>query len=146
MVFFFGVFFKRLNARGCLAALLVGFALGVFRLAIDTPVALGIGGFEEGYTQGSFLWVMNSIYFQYYSLLIFLVSATVMVVVSLMSEAPDPAQIQGITFGCGQQRRSSQNPRKLGLARCRGQCPRTDRHSCGLSLFFGIRAPCSAEL
>ena len=31
VVFFFGVFYKRLNAQGCLWALIVGFALGVFR-------------------------------------------------------------------------------------------------------------------
>jgi SSS family solute:Na+ symporter len=39
VVFFLGVFNKRLNAKGCLAALLTGFALGVFRLAVDTPVS-----------------------------------------------------------------------------------------------------------
>jgi SSS family solute:Na+ symporter len=40
-VFFLGVFFRRLNAPGCLAALVAGFALGFFRLAVDTPVTLG---------------------------------------------------------------------------------------------------------
>jgi solute:Na+ symporter, SSS family len=40
VVFFLGVFWKRLNARGCMAALIVGFSLGIFRLAIDTPVQL----------------------------------------------------------------------------------------------------------
>src|SRR5205809_918560 len=39
-VFFLGVTFKRLNAKGCLAALIVGFLLGAFRLAVDTPVSL----------------------------------------------------------------------------------------------------------
>ena len=69
-VFFFGVFMKRLNATGCLAALVVGFALGVFRLAVDTPVSLGLFGMGDGYTEGSFLWIVNNVYFQYYSLLI----------------------------------------------------------------------------
>ncbi len=41
VVFFFGVFWKRLNAKGCLWALIVGFALGLFRMFVDTPVALG---------------------------------------------------------------------------------------------------------
>ena len=67
-VFFLGVFNKRLNAQGCLAALLVGFSLGVFRLAVDTPVTLGLAGFEQGYPSGSFLWVINNIYFQYLQL------------------------------------------------------------------------------
>ncbi|HNR30020.1 MAG TPA: sodium:solute symporter [Candidatus Hydrogenedentes bacterium] len=99
VVFFFGVFFKRLNHKGCLAALVVGFALGVFRLGVDTPVALKLAGFEHGYAEGSLLWMVNNVYFQYYSLFIFLVSAAVMVVVSLMTEAPDAARLHGLTYG-----------------------------------------------
>jgi SSS family solute:Na+ symporter len=96
-VFFFGIFNKRLNAKGCLAALAVGFALGVLRLAIDTPVSLGLAGFEGGYTPGSFLWIVNNIYFQYYSLLIFVVSVVVMIVVSYATEAPRETEIVGLT-------------------------------------------------
>jgi SSS family solute:Na+ symporter len=99
VVFFFGVFMKRLNAKGCLAALLVGFALGAFRLVVDTPVSLHLAGFEGGYPEGSLLWIVNNIYFQYYSLLIFLVSMTVMIVVSYMTEPPPEASIRGLTFG-----------------------------------------------
>ena len=73
-VFFLGVFMKRANAKGCLAALVVGFVLGAFRLAVDTPVSMGMAGFEGGYASGSFLWIVNNIYFQYYSLFIFTVS------------------------------------------------------------------------
>ncbi len=73
-VFFFGVFMKRLNAKGCLSALVTGFLMGAFRLAVDTPVTLKMAGFEGGYEAGSFLWIVNNIYFQYYSLLIFVVS------------------------------------------------------------------------
>jgi SSS family solute:Na+ symporter len=51
------------------------------------------------YDQGTFFWVINNIFFQYYSLLIFLVSATVMVVVSYMSERPSYEKISGLTFG-----------------------------------------------
>ncbi len=96
VVFFLGVFMKRLNAKGCLAALLVGFALGVFRLAVDTPVKL-FKGFA--YPEGSILWIINNIYFQYYSLLIFLICIAVMVVVSYLTEPPDYAKIQGLTYG-----------------------------------------------
>ncbi len=99
VVFFLGVFWKRLNAAGCMAALIVGFLMGMFRLAVDTPITLGVKGFENGYTPDSFLWIVNNIYFQYYSLLIFLVSSTVMIVVSFLTAAPSPAQIQGLTYG-----------------------------------------------
>jgi SSS family solute:Na+ symporter len=98
VVFFLGVFWKRLNARGCLAALIVGFILGVFRLAVDTPVTLGLKGFQDGYPPGSFLWIINNIYFQYFSLIIFFVSVAVMVAVSYLTAAPPDIKVQGLTF------------------------------------------------
>lgn len=97
-VFFFGVFNKRLNAKGCLAALIVGFAMGVFRLAVDTPVSLRMAGYEAGYPEGSLFWIVNNIYFQYYSLLIFLISVAVMMVVSYATEPPSEEQLVGLTY------------------------------------------------
>lgn len=97
-VFFLGVFMKRLNAKGCLSALIVGFLLGAFRLAVDTPVTLGMDGFEGGYPTGSLLWIVNNIYFQYYSLVIFLVSCAVLIGVSYATEVPDARQISGLTM------------------------------------------------
>jgi solute:Na+ symporter, SSS family len=97
-VFFLGVFMKRLNGAGALAALLVGFAMGMFRLAVDTPISLGMAGYEAGYPEGSFLWIVNNIYFQYYSVLIFLVSAATMIGVSYATAVPSEEQIKGLTF------------------------------------------------
>ena len=98
IVFFLGVFFKRMNGAGALWAMIVGFALGIFRMAVDTPVNLGVGGFN-GYAPGSFLWIVNNIYFQYFSVLITIVSAVVMVTVSYMTAPPDDRKIQSLTFG-----------------------------------------------
>ncbi|MCP9236218.1 sodium:solute symporter [Lewinella sp. JB7] len=95
VVFFFGVFNKRLNAKGALAAMLVGFTLGLFRLMIDTPVMLNEG---FAYAEGSFFWIINNTFFQYYSLLIFLISALTMVVVSYATEAPLLEKIRGLTM------------------------------------------------
>lgn len=94
VVFFMGVFFKRLNGPGCLATLVTGFAMGLFRLAVDTPVAL------MGYTyeQGSFLWVVNNIFFQYYSIIILIVCAIVFVAVSFATAAPSYERLRGLTF------------------------------------------------
>lgn len=97
-VFFLGVFMKRLNGQGCLAALVLGFLLGVFRLAVDTPVSLGLAGFENGYPEGSLLWIVNNTYFQYYSLFIFLVSAATMIIVSYATPPPADAQIRELTY------------------------------------------------
>src|SRR5256885_3681745 len=67
VVFFLGVFWKRMNAQGALWAMLVGFVMGLFRMLVDTPVTLGLRGFENGYPYGSFLWICNNVYFQYFS-------------------------------------------------------------------------------
>ena len=96
VVFFLGVFNKRVNKYGCLSALTIGFLLGLFRLAVDTPGSM-IDGFT--YTEGSFLWIVNNIFFQYYSLLIFIVSIVVMVVVSRATSPPDYDKISGLTYG-----------------------------------------------
>ncbi len=95
VVFFFGVFMKRLNAKGCLAALTTGFALGLFRLAVDTPVKL-VG---HTYEAGSFFWVINNIFFQYYSLFIFIVCVVVMIAVSYLTKPPAYEKISGLTYG-----------------------------------------------
>jgi SSS family solute:Na+ symporter len=95
VVFFFGVFHKRLNAKGAIAALVVGFVLGLFRLAIDTPVILNEG---FSYTEGSFFWIINNTFFQYYSLIIFLISAVVMVAVSYATEPPAEIKIKNLTM------------------------------------------------
>jgi len=94
VVFFFGVFNKRLTAKGCLWAMIVGFIVGIFRMAVDTPVTL----MGKPYDKGSFFWIVNNINFQYFSMLITVISAIVMLVVSYMGEAPDERQLGGLTF------------------------------------------------
>src|SRR5947209_16498542 len=65
VVFFFGVFWRRLNAQGCLWAMIVGFLVGLFRMLVDTPITLGL--FKE-YQPGSFFWIVNNTNFQYFSI------------------------------------------------------------------------------
>jgi solute:Na+ symporter, SSS family len=95
VVFFLGIFNKRLNKEGCLTALYVGLFLGLFRLAVDTPVTLSA---DFSYTEGSFFWIVNNIFFQYYSLGIFLVCILVIVGVSYATSAPDHKKISGLTY------------------------------------------------
>ena len=95
VVFFFGVFWKRLNAKGCLWAMVVGFIVGLFRMMVDTPCTLNP---DFHYREGSFFWIVNNINFQYFSILITIISAVVMVGVSYLSAPPDEAQIKGLTF------------------------------------------------
>ncbi len=93
VVFFFGVFWKRLNAQGCFWAMMIGFLIGLFRMGVDTLVTTG-----SIFPEGSFLWIVNNINFQYFSVLITIVSAIVMVLVSYATAAPDYSNIKGLTF------------------------------------------------
>ena len=69
----FSAFLETTQRARCLAALIVGFAMGIFRLAVDTPRQSLRR--SSRYAEGSFFWIVNKIYFQYFSLLITLVSA-----------------------------------------------------------------------
>jgi SSS family solute:Na+ symporter len=108
------VFFKRLNGKGCLAALLTGFLLGVLRLAVDTPVTLKMAGFEQGYSAGSLLWILNNIYFQYYSLFIFAASTVVLFAVSHLTERPSLERLSGLTYATVTEAQSRQSRRSWG--------------------------------
>ena len=95
VVFFLGVFWKRLNAQGCLWAMIVGFIVGLFRMLVDTPTTLDP---NFHYAEGSLFWIVNNIFFQYFSILITAISAVVMIVVSYLTPAPNEDQIKGLTF------------------------------------------------
>jgi SSS family solute:Na+ symporter len=86
-----------------------GICVGMIRLLVDTPVTLGIVGYEHGYSAGSWLWILNNIYFQYYGLLIFLVSVAVLIVVSYATPPPADHQMKGLTYATvtSEQRRES---------------------------------------
>ena len=111
VVFFFGVFFKRLNGPGCLATLIVGFLMGIVRLAIDTPVAL----FGKTYTEGSLPWILNNMFFQYYSILILLVCIAVFYAVSYATKAPEYERISGLTYGTVSQDQRSESRSSWGV-------------------------------
>src|SRR5207245_872742 len=90
----------------CFWSMMVGFAIGLFRMLVDTVIALGWFGYEDaahkvakGYPEHSFLWIINNVNFQYFSVLITLISAAVMVVVSLMTPAPNYDSIKNLSFG-----------------------------------------------
>jgi SSS family solute:Na+ symporter len=95
VVFFFGIYMKRLNAKGCIASMTVGFLMGLFRLAVDTPIKLAE---NFSYEKGSFLWIVNNVFFQYYSLLITIVCIIVFIAVSYATPAPAYDKISGLTF------------------------------------------------
>ena len=97
VVFFLGVFVKRLERQGR--------PVGPDRRA--SPWACSgwrwtrrsSSWTASRYAEGSFFWIVNNTFFQYYCILILLVCAAVMYAVSYMSEEPDYAKISGLTYG-----------------------------------------------
>lgn len=75
--------------------MIVGFLVGLFRMLVDTPTTLDP---NFHYAEGSLFWIVNNINFQYFSILITLVSAVVMVGVSYATAAPNYDQLKGLTF------------------------------------------------
>ena len=90
--FLLGIFWSRINAKGAVWGLTVGFILGMGKLTIQTFFGTGklenpailaaIGNFNAYYACG----------------VLFLATAIVLIVVSLMTKAQDPEQIKGLTF------------------------------------------------
>jgi SSS family solute:Na+ symporter len=87
-VFLFGVFSKRINAKGAYSAMVTGFLLGLIRIVLEL---------ERDHLQG-FLYQFATLNFLYFCILLFLVSIVIMVVVSLLTEKPTAEQLNGLTF------------------------------------------------
>ena len=87
-VFLVGIFWKRVNSQGALAALGTGFVLGLARLVLE----LNKGAAGDGLV-GAFVG-MN---FLHFALFLFVACAAVLVLVSLVTPAPEPAHIAALT-------------------------------------------------
>ncbi len=89
-VFLLGVFWKRINGQGAMAALLAGFALGATRFILEIAYAgaplTGFLGFYVG---------MN---FLHFAVFMFAVCLVILVAVSLMTPAPEAGKVSGLTF------------------------------------------------
>ncbi len=89
-VFLFGVFFKRLNAKGAYTAMVAGFIVGLLKLTLQI--------LQDKLPAGGILHQFATINFLYFCIYLFLFAVLVMVVVSLLTPKPAPEQIQGLTF------------------------------------------------
>lgn len=92
-VFLLGLFSGRINNRGAVWGLSLGFALGIGKLAIQS--LFGEGKIESP----AFLAAIGDMNFLYFSGLLFLISVMTIVVGSMSGTAPDQQRIRGLTFG-----------------------------------------------
>jgi SSS family solute:Na+ symporter len=89
-VFLLGIFYRRLNAQGAMAALLSGFVLGATRFILELN--------KTSLTEGTLLYDFATINFLHIAIFLFVICSTILIVVSLMTPAPDLAQIKDITY------------------------------------------------
>jgi SSS family solute:Na+ symporter len=93
-VFFLGVFSKRINGKGALAGMIVGFILGMAKLAAQT-----VSGMESVSAHlPEFVLAFGRFNFLYFCLILFAVSVAVVVVVSLLTARPPAEKIEGLTY------------------------------------------------
>ena len=91
-VFFIGVFSRRVNAQGCLTALIVGFFLGMTRLGCE--IANGIAPYESG----TFLHWFATTSYTFMCIYLTVICAALMFVVSWVTPKPAPEQLEGLTY------------------------------------------------
>jgi SSS family solute:Na+ symporter len=89
-VFLLGIMWRRVNARGAMAALLVGALLGALRLVAElNKASLDEQGWVYGFADINFL---------HFAAILFVVSVAVLVLASLSAPAPSDEKLAGLTF------------------------------------------------
>jgi solute:Na+ symporter, SSS family len=89
-VFLLGIFFRRINSKGAMATLLGGLIIAALRLILELN--------RNSLTEGTFIHSFASVNFLTFAAWFFLFCVIVCVGVSLLTPAPDPERIKGLTF------------------------------------------------
>lgn len=89
-VFLLGIFSKRINSRGAMAALVSGMLIAVIRLTLEIT--------KENFATDSFLYKLGDLNFLYFSSWFFLVAVLTTVIVSLATPAQDEKSIEGLSM------------------------------------------------
>jgi SSS family solute:Na+ symporter len=87
-VFLIGIMWKRVNARGAMAALLSGFVLGMGRLVAELSKSRLDG----------LLYTYADINFLHFAVVLFVICTTILIVVSLLTAPPPADKVAGLTF------------------------------------------------
>jgi solute:Na+ symporter, SSS family len=94
-VFLLGLFWKRINAKGALWGLIVGFVLGMVKLTIQAKYSAMD---STKIADPAFLAAVGDFNFLYASGALFLISIAIVIGVSFASKAQDEASIEGLTY------------------------------------------------
>lgn len=89
-VFLLGVFFKRLNAQGAYSSMVIGFVVGMSKLALQLM--------QDQLTPGSWMHQFATMNFLYFCIYLFIFSIVIFVAVSMLTPAPTEEKVKGLTF------------------------------------------------
>ncbi|MEE2635722.1 MAG: sodium:solute symporter [Acidobacteriota bacterium] len=88
-VFLLGLLWRRVNATGAICTLVTGFGLGMTKLILEL---------QADAVSGPLAWLAG-VNFLYFGFALFLVCVTILCLVSVWSERPDPTRLVGLTLG-----------------------------------------------
>jgi SSS family solute:Na+ symporter len=89
--FILGILWTRLNGTGAISALLTGLVLGTLRFVLE------VADKSSHFDSGAIRWLLD-MNFLHYAILMFVVCSAVLIVVSLVTPAPDRRKLAGLTF------------------------------------------------
>ena len=93
-VFLIGLCWKRVNGKGATWALIAGAIIAAVRIIAELLN-------NAGYIQPTFLINIIQINLLNFAIFLFIISSIVIICVSMMSSAPSPAKLSGLTFATG---------------------------------------------
>jgi SSS family solute:Na+ symporter len=108
--FIFGILWPRLNGTGAICTLLAGFVMGAGRFIFEVLDK------SAHYRSGFLRWLVD-MNFLHYSILMFVACAIILIVVSLMTPAPERSKLAGLTFATVDDKIDTIDVNKPNLAR-----------------------------
>lgn len=92
--FILGILWPRLNGPGAISSLLTGFVLGAVRFIMELKDSAAGGHYFDS---GAASWLVH-MNFLHYAIFMFVICSAVLIVVSLMTPAPERQKLAGLTF------------------------------------------------
>jgi len=124
--FILGILWTRLNGAGAISALLAGFVLGTLRFVLEV--------FDKSsHFQGAAVRWLLDMNFLHYAILMFAICSAVLIVVSLLTPAPDRTKLAGLTFATVDDKIDTVGVTRVSLAR---ESPREHKLNVAFSLLL----------
>ena len=89
-VFLLGIFYKRINSRGALVTLIVGFAIGALRMVLELA--------KDSLPEGSIFYNLGSMNFLTFGAYFFLICVIIAIAASLTAPEESAEKLEGLTF------------------------------------------------